>query len=168
MRRFVTYNGYGYIADQSNKGFKDFTLYDGVGTEAQCQLTTGFTTGGDTVREKFMPYLMVSCRTTEFVLEEVAGGGMSPQNPSSCKCFIDWDWNANRLGSKRTPEFQAYKAPVKGIAVSSGYIPQSFLSQTKTRVRGQGRSFTVTFKSEPDKDLILLGWAILSNINALV
>lgn len=133
--------GFGYYRDP---GFKDFgsLLVDPV--DAKAYLWTGEVTGGDASVRKQIQFLTVYMKRTE----------VNGTNPSGCISRTSWDWANNSNGLKWSSPRQVYKntRPVSGenfdVAVS------------RNMVRGQGRTFSVYFETEPGKDCHIIGWGL--------
>ncbi|QDP53386.1 MAG: hypothetical protein Unbinned6805contig1000_48 [Prokaryotic dsDNA virus sp.] len=146
--------------------FRDWASVDGIGVDAEATLITGYLTGGDSSSYKQVPLLMSHFKRTEDSFEEI-GGDLVPSNQSSCIIQAQWEWcnspNSNRWGR----EFQAYQYSRHWIPEdgSSAYDTGYSTVITRRKLRGKGRALSLLFKSEPEKDLVLIGWNMVVQAN---
>lgn len=147
------------FSSYSNQNFLDWETFDGTGTDAAAYLITGYLTGGDSSREKFVPNIYFHFKRTEEGFE-IVDGDVVATKPSSCLVQARWDWansaNSNRWGR----EFQAYR-------YTRHYIPELITDPydsgfetlvTRNRLRGKGQALSMKISSEAGKDLRILGW----------
>ena len=130
--------------------------------DAEAHLVTGYLTGGDTQRNKSVPYLTTLFNKTETGFEEDVLGDLYPANPSSCLIQAQWEWATSATSGRWGREFQAYRH-------KRYYIPESGADQyedghsvvtTKNKIRGKGRALSFKMTTEPDKDCQILGWSM--------
>lgn len=144
----------------NDQEFLDWKTYDGTGVDAAAYVITGYITGGDSSRQKFVPTIFFHFRRTEEGFQ-VVNGDVVPTKPSSCKVQAMWDWsnsvNSNRWGR----EFQAYR-------YTRHYIPEEITDPydtgfstivTRNRLRGRGKALSIKISSDPGYDLRIIGWS---------
>lgn len=139
--------------------FLDWKTYDGTGQDAAAYLLTGYLTGGDSSRKKYVPNIYFNFKRTEDGFQ-VVDGDTVPTNPSSCKVQAQWDWANSANSGKFGREFQAYRYKRHYIPtdLSDTYDYGFETIVTRNRLRGNGKALSLLIKSEPAKDLRLLGW----------
>lgn len=87
---------------------------------------------------------------------------MAERNESSCLVQAQWEWNTSDDAGRWGQEFQAYRyrqlyfAEDDSATISYGYS----VITTRNKLRGKGRALSLKFRTEPGKDLQLLGWSI--------
>lgn len=139
--------------------FKDWGIED-----AAAFLLTGYVTGGDTSREKQVPYLTIHCNRTE---ENATETGV--ENESSCLVQSQWEWTDDIFAGKWSPPFQAYRLnrpQIRGVGepIAEGVK----VVTTKNKLRGRGKTVSLLFSTEPEKDCQILGWSMLVGVNGNV
>ncbi|AUR99333.1 head-closure protein [Vibrio phage 1.264.O._10N.286.51.F2] len=150
---------YVFFSDLVRDDFTDWGLVD-----APAHLLTGYVTGGDTSRQKQVPSLTVHCNRTE--TEATEEGVM---NESSCLVQSQWEWTNDPFANKWSPVIQAYRLPrpqIRGIGqpVAEGIE----VVTTRNKLRGRGRTVSLLFSTEAEKDCQLLGWSMIASANGLV
>ena len=88
-------------------------------------------------------------------------------NRGSCLMQSRWDFADTETSGKWSAYHQVYRVlrpPPENVAADD-YDTGSALVITKNKIRGRGRALKLRFKAEPDKDLVLVGWAITNNGN---
>lgn len=139
--------------------FIDWKTFDSTGTDAEAFLITGYLTGGDSSREKYVPNVHFHFKRTEDAFQEI-DGDVVPTKPSSCKVQARWDWSNSANSNRWGREFQAYR-------YTRHYIPEEITDpfdtgfetiKTRNRLRGNGQALSLKISSEAGKDLRLLGW----------
>ena len=143
----------------TDQDFLDWKAYDSTGIDAPAFLLTGHQTGGDSSRYKYVPNIFFHFKRTEDAFQ-VVDGEVVPTKESSCKVQAQWDWANSAQSGKFGREFQAYR-------YTRHYIPDEITDPydygfetivTRNRLRGKGRALSLLIKSEPLKDLRLVGW----------
>ena len=142
-----------------DQDFLDWKTFDGTGQDAPAFLLTGHLTGGDSSRKKYVPNITFHFKRTEDGFQ-VVDSEVVATKPSSCKVQAQWDWANSAQSGKFGREFQAYR-------YRKHYIPEEITDPydygfdtivTRNRLRGNGKSLSLLIKSEPEKDLRLIGW----------
>lgn len=142
--------------------FRDWWSYDRKGVDAKAYLLTGWTTQGDTQRDKSSPYVHFHFRKTERGFEQI-GNELVPVNPSACIVQAQWDWTNSVKSGRWSNPFQAYRH--KRL-----YLPESATDTfddgnavvtTKNKIRGYGKALSLRIETEPEKDCQILGWSHL-------
>lgn len=150
---------YEFVA-YSDKTFRDWKDFDGVGVDAKAYMLTGAMLAGDSAVDKQTPYILTHMRPTETGATE---DGV-PINPSSCLLRAQWDWsnniNSNKFGTSQ--EVYGYRHP-NFTLTNDGYD----VTTTKRKLRGKGKAISLYFETQPDKDCQLLGWSLTINGNAI-
>lgn len=140
---------------------RDDTFED-WGTDNSAYVISGWETLGDIGVKKQARSLVLHLLRTETGFEEDESENLIPINPSSCKVRATWEWTNDIESNKWSPEFQGYR--YRQLYTPSGpsdtYNTGYEVITTKTKLRGNGRSLSLQFTSEPGKDMKLLGWAI--------
>ncbi len=162
--KYLTTHGTSWtLSEYRDYNFRDFVSLDDVGADFFSFLITGYDLGGDMMRNKQAPYLLVYCRRTEshYIL---TGSGIVPDLPSSCIVQVQWDWNDSPAQGKWGTKFEAYRllksihqTPIAGEMFDYG----DTVVVTKNKLRGKGRSLSLFIQSDSGKDLRLLGWGVL-------
>lgn len=148
-----------FFSDLVRDDFSDWDLID-----APAHLLTGYVTGGDTSRQKQVPSLTVHCNRTETEATETG-----VLNESSCLVQSQWEWTNDPFANKWSPTQQAYRLPrpqIRGIGqpVAEGIE----VVTTRNKLRGRGRTVSLLFSTEAEKDCQLLGWSMIASANGLV
>ncbi len=140
--------------------FLDWKTFDGTGQDAEAFLLTGYLTGGDSSRVKYVPNIYFHFKRTEDGFQIVDGEAVATK-PSSCKVQAQWDWANSEQSGKFGREFQAYryKRHYMPAEITDPYDYGFETIVTRNKLRGKGRALSLLIKSEPEKDLRLLGWS---------
>jgi len=141
--------------------FLDWKTEDSTGVDSPAYLYTGYELYGDTMRTKQVPYIFFHFERTEDGYA-VSGNGIDYTNPSSCLVQAQWGWSDSINSGRWGTSFQAYR-------LNRHYIPADVndtfdygfsVVTTKNKLRGKGKALSLYIKSEPGKNIRLLGWAI--------
>lgn len=157
---FSTYN---------NENFRDWESLDGTGIDAEAYLVTGYIGTGDSTKKKVVPYVYFHFYKTEDGFTDT-GTDLVPTGQSSCLVQAQWDWANSATSGKWGREFQAYrhKRPYMPTSAVDTYDNGEATVVSKNKLRGHGRVLSLYIKSEPDKDLQLLGWGMsIGTVNRL-
>lgn len=138
--------------------FVDWFSNDGVGVDAPAFAIPAWFTGGEPSREKKATYVTTHFNRTETGFDT----GLNPTNPSSCFMQAQWSWADSDAGNLKGAEQQVYRYQRIYVPVSTNdaYDYGQSILTTRTKIRGNGHSLTLKFRSEPLKDFQLLGWTI--------
>jgi hypothetical protein len=153
----------------SNNEFTDWQSIDGTGVDAPAHLVTGYRGEGDFQRYKKAPYLTVHMKRTEFGFELV-DGDLVPSNQSSCKVQPQWNWTNSLAAGRWGREFEAYRnrRVYMPTGISDDFDDGELVLSTRNKLRGKGKVLSLSFRTEPKKDLQLLGWSMLLGANSNV
>ena len=149
------------VSQLRNLDFVDWVDLDG-GVDSPAYLLTGYWTGGESSKDKRMPYLHTHFRRTEQGFDEdfnVIGAG-------GCLVQVQWEWTDSVAAGRWGNEFQAYKLG-RLFTPANASDPMDYgttVVSTKNKVRGHGAGMSISFKTEPAKDCHIYGWII--DINA--
>ncbi len=138
--------------------FIDFPAISG-GTDAEAHILTGYLTGGDSSRDKCLPYLSVKSKRTETGWSEDGVGAVTLIGESSCKMQVQWEWTNDPLSGKWATEVEVYRLP-RFFALDNSHIFSFDVITTRNKVRGSGKALSVKFSSSPGKDMYLYGWGM--------
>lgn len=159
------------FGNYSEPNHYDWKSYDGVGVDAKSFLLTGAQTGGDTQRKKNVIYITAHFNKTEDGLTDdgTGSGDLMLTNQSSCTLQAQWEWtnsvNSNRWSDKQ----QVYRIRRPYYPSDSNNFDSGFsIVETKTKLRGSGKSVSLLFESSPGKHMELLGWAMILGVNGNV
>lgn len=155
------------FARYSNGDFIDWD-YTLEGVDADAFMVSGYMAAGDTQRFKQAPYLTMHFNITE---NFVTGPPITITDESSCLVQAQWEWAVNANSGRWGREFQSYRFKRHVIPTAAGsYKDVSGFSMvtTKNKIRGKGRALSFKIRTEPGKDLQLLGWALVLDGNANV
>jgi len=145
--------------------FVDWKTFDGTGIDAPAFILTGYNGGGDFQRYKQVPYVTFHFERTEDGFTADINGDLFPDNESSCKVQAQWEWANSPTSGRFGKEFQAYR--YKRVFIpqdASDTFDTGFkVISTKNKLRGKGKVLSLLLKSEPLKDLKILGWSIISS-----
>jgi len=149
------------VSQLRNLDFVDWVdLDDGVDSPAY--LLTGYWTGGESSKDKRMPYLHTHFRRTEQGFDE----SMNVIGAGGCLVQVQWEWTDSVAAGRWGNEFQAYKLG-RLFTPANAEDPMDYgttVVSTKNKVRGHGAGMSISFKTEPAKDCHIYGWII--DINA--
>jgi hypothetical protein len=149
--------------------FKDWTSKDGNGVDAAAYFITGYGPQGDFQRRKQVPSITSYMTKTEdgFILVD---GDLVPANSSSCVMQARWDWHNSPSGNRWGRENQLYKNKRVYMPedAEDDYDTGEEVITTKTKVRGHGKTLSLLFKTEPEKDCKLLGWSMITDVSTNV
>lgn len=146
------------IAQFTNTSFLDWGT-----TDAYAYLVTGYLSGGDFMRRKFNPYIVMYFNRTET-------GWDTEYNlvgQSSCKVQAQWSWTNSANGGKWGTAQEAYRLarPWLPSSTSDEYDDGQLVISTRTKLRGCGKVLSLKIYSSEGKDLQLLGWSMIINVN---
>lgn len=147
-----------------NQSFKDWELYNGTGEDAEAYLVTGYMSGGDSQRNKQVPYITTHLLQTETGLDV----DFNLVNQSSCLLTSQWDWTNNANSNRWGREFQTYKLSRHYIPEDSSFDNGHTVVSTKHKLRGKGKVVSLRFRTEPEKDCRILGWSMIVGTNVNV
>ena len=155
---------FGYYRDVT---FTDWLTSNGVGVDAPATLVTGTITGGDAMRYKQVPYLIVHMKRTEDGFEFDGNGDFVPTNQSSCLIQSQWDWTNSANSNKWGIPFQAYRYRRHYFPanVSDPFDTGYETIVTKNKLRGRGRAVAFKFTSSPKKEMHIYGWSFDVGVN---
>ena len=140
-----------------NISYKDFELYDGVGSDAAARVVTGTTTANDSSIRKQVQFLTISFKQTAY-LDELN----IIRNLTSCLSRMKWDWANSENAMKWSAMKQVYRNPKPQEVINFDIVT------TRNMVRGQGRAFSVYFETEPVKDCHIAGWSLAVDGNGRI
>ena len=148
----------------TDQTFADWKTVDSIGVDASAYMVSGYLTGGDTQRDKQVPYL-----TTHFVQSESGfDTDFNLLNQSSCKIRSQWDWANSANSNKWGREFQAYRLGRAYFSDSQEFDNGHSLVTTKNKLRGKGKALSLLLSTEPEKDCQVLGWSMLVGVKGSV
>jgi hypothetical protein len=141
--------------------FLDWQSAIAGGVDAEAFFLTGYTPAGENLSRKQVNYLTLYMRRTETGFAE-EGLDFVPKNPSSCLVQAQWNWTnspaSNRWGKEK--QMYRYKRFYMPANSADGYDTGDSLIITKNKLRGQGKTVSLLFKSEPGKDCRIVGWGM--------
>ena len=114
---------------------------------------------GDTTRNKAASYIVTHFKYTE-TEAILVGTELAPKNPSGCYMQAQWDWSNHPNAGKWGATQQVYRLQRPYVLSAVGPINYGMeVITNKTRVPGSGKSLSLLFTSDGDKDFYLYGWA---------
>lgn len=147
------------FSEFKDQDFLDWKTFNSTGVDANAFLLTGHLTGGDSSRNKYVPNIFFHFKRTEdgFI---ASGDDAIPTKESSCKVQAQWEWANSAVSGRFGREFQAYryKRHFMPESISDPYDNGFETIVTRNRLRGKGRALSLLMKTEPGKDLRILGW----------
>ena len=149
------------VSQLRNLDFVDWVDLDS-GVDSPAYLLTGYWTGGESSKDKRMPYLHTHFRRTEQGFDE----NMNVIGAGGCLVQVQWEWTDSVAAGRWGNEFQAYKLG-RLFTPTNAEDPMDYgttVVSTKNKVRGHGAGMSISFKTEPAKDCHIYGWII--DINA--
>tara|TARA_R110002124_G_scaffold52750_7_gene151540 strand:- start:6605 stop:8869 length:2265 start_codon:yes stop_codon:yes gene_type:complete len=149
------------VSQLRNLDFVDWVDLGG-GVDSPAYLLTGYWTGGESSKDKRMPYLHTHFRRTEQGFDE----SMNVIGAGGCLVQVQWEWTDSVAAGRWGNEFQAYKLG-RLFTPANAEDPMDYgttVVSTKNKVRGHGAGMSISFKTEPAKDCHIYGWII--DINA--
>lgn len=155
------------VSEFSNIDFKDWFTFASPGIDYLSFVDTGYLIEGDAAHEKQAPYILVYFRRTESGYTGNDTSGYQFLNPSSCMMQAKWDWADSVASNKFSSKQQVYRFRQNSLVPSNLSFDNGFpVVVTKNKVRGRGKSLHLRFESESGKDMNLLGWHVVFNINS--
>ena len=152
------------FSSYTDQTYTDWKSVNGTGVDASGYLVSGYLTGGDTQRDKQVPYLTTHFVQTESGFDE----NFELVNPSSCKIRSQWDWtnsaNSNRWGR----EFQAYRLGRVYMSGTAEFDNGHSIVTTKNKLRGRGKALSLLLSTEAGFDCQVLGWSMLVGVKGNV
>lgn len=145
----------------NNRQFRDWQIFDGIGTDAKAYVLTGTLTASDPAVDKQIPYLMMYFKRTEKGVDS----SFQPLNQSSCLFRAQWDFANSIISNRWSPLRQSYRyrKPLLVESLSDTYDNGFDVIYSKNKLRGKGKAFSLYFETEPYKDCNLLGWNLTIN-----
>lgn len=151
----ITFSSY------KDENYEDWASSFLGGLDAEAFFLTGYTPAGENLSRKQVNYLTVFMRRTEDGLEQ-DGLDLVPRNASSCLVQAQWNWTdsekSNRWGKEK--QMYRYKRFYMPANEADGYDTGDSLIITKNKLRGQGKTLSLLFKTEPGKDCRIVGWGM--------
>lgn len=141
--------------------FRDWKSLDGVGASFSAWFLTGYEILGDSARNKQARYVVTQFQFTETEADYNADGDLAPVNPSGCLLQAQWDWSDSANSGKWSEVIQAYRPLRPYFMDGPGPIDygQKVITN-KHRLPGSGKSLSLYFQSDEDKDFYLYGWQV--------
>lgn len=156
------------VSEYNVDDFYDWKSVDGVGLDAEAYLLTGAFTGGESQRKKQVPFLTTHMKLTEQLMVQ-EDGGYDAINPSSCIVQARWEWTNNPTTGRWGNEFQVYRLSrfqiIPSVDAEESLNYGYNLVTTRSKLRGNGRSLSLYFKTEPGKDCHIYGWVLNATVN---
>lgn len=150
--------------------FTDWRTVDGVGVDATAYLLTGYLSGADYQREKYVPYITFHFRKTEDGFLEDGEGDWVPTNQSSCLVQSQWAWTNSPVSNKWGRTWQAYRFRRHFFpdSIENRFDDGNSVVETKSKLRGSGKVLSLYITTEPKKNLHIYGWSMLVDVNGTV
>ena len=155
-------NGITYTVSQyKNENFIDWVSEDLVGVDAEAYIVTGHTLKEIPSAKKIVPYIKFYFKRTEKGYYK-ENDEIEITNQTSCLVKSKWEVTSSQNSGRWGQETQAYR-------YRRLYIPENELQEynegfelitTNNKLRGYGSSLSLNIKTEPNKDLHLLGWTL--------
>jgi hypothetical protein len=141
--------------------YRETDYLDWGEVDSPAYLITGYELGGETQRNKQIPYLTMHFNRTESGFEEV-DGELEAINPSSCKVQTRWDFADSATSGKWGTQFEAYRLRRNYIpsGVGDGFDYGYSVVTTKTKIRGSGVAVSFKFETTAAKDCQIIGWGM--------
>ncbi|WP_033934228.1 hypothetical protein [Vibrio cholerae] len=146
-----------YSFNQDN--FKDFGLVD-----AEAYLLSAPQKLDDTQRRKQIASLATHMLRTDVWYKDL-DGEVTRENESSMLLRIRWDYADSASSNKwtdisRHSQCYRYRRPMN-LKQGVNVYPYEVIT-ARERIRGSGTAFQFEFRTEPEKDCKLLGWAVVA------
>jgi len=153
-----------YLGSYINFNFIDWERIQGAlgdfGKDTPAYLLTGYTTGGDSSRDKWAPYVSVKFKRTESgYVENPVTHEITLFDESSCTLQGQWQWTNDPVVGRWTTPQQAYRLP-RFFTLSPEHIFAHDVISTRNKIRGKGKALSIKFSSEPGKDMYIYGWGM--------
>lgn len=148
------------IGSYRNESFRDwFTASGNVGVDAPAFMEVAWFKGGETQRYKGITYLTAHFKRTEENFIADSSGNVIFDKPSSCLVRGRWEFTTTNAATRWTQQFQAYRFRQNFIPSVGPFDYGYSVITTKSKLRGKGRSLSLRFDTEPDKDCHIYGYA---------
>jgi hypothetical protein len=155
------------LGEFNNEDFVDWER-TGFGEDAPATLITGYFTGGDSQRDKQGIYITTHCKRTETGFDDTQQD-IEFENESSCLMQPRWEWTSysreqenegddTRWGKEQ--QVYRYRRLYLGKDAADNLEYPFDVITAKSKIRGKGKCLSLRFRTEPKKDLVLLGWGI--------
>jgi hypothetical protein len=150
------------IGEMNDASFLDFKDFDATGTNYVSYLEPGFKTFTDVFTEKRCPVIYSFFKRTETDFS-LSGGNYILNNPSGCTLQGKWDWADADSSNRWTNEIVAYRftRPYTVDPATLAFNYGTSIIQTKSKLRGKGKSLKIRYTSTTGKDFQLAGWGML-------
>ena len=129
------------------------------GADAPAFLLTGYITGGDSSLDKWMPYVTTRLKRTEsgFSIDDL--GVLTMDGESSCVLQAQWEWTNSADSNRWSRPQQTYKLP-RLVYYDIDSLFNFDVINTRSKIRGKGKSISLKYSSEPGKDMFIYGWGM--------
>ena len=125
---------------------------------------TGYDFVGDLALKKNAPYILTMLRETETGWEGDETLGYNPIGESSL--FLSGYWDFKKLPSSAPQQVYRRRQPTLVDASSlSTFTSPATVIQSKTKIRGTGRSLRIKLESETGKDFIYIGHSLIADVS---
>ncbi len=129
------------------------------GNDSPAFILTGSITGGDSSKDKLMPYVSVRMKRTETAFNVNASDEVEVVGASGCLMSSQWDWTNDPLSYRWSRPQQVYKLP-RAVYYNTGDLLKHDVVRTRNKIRGMGKAVSLKFESEPKKDMFIYGWGM--------
>lgn len=141
--------------------FRDWYSKDGVGAAVVPYFITGWDIAQGQGGDKSMQGLY--CVAFHKRTETGVDGSGNPINDSSCLMQVRWDWTDSSVANKWSREQETYRHKRLFLpAVPSSTFTDGYpVVVSKSKIRGRGKALHIRWLGVADKDMQMLGWAII-------
>ena len=161
----ITFSDFENTSNTPSK-FKDWFTADGVGAETSTLpfLITGYQILGSGSHIIQAPYILTYMKRTETGVD----GSGNAINESGALLQGRWEWTDNAVATRWSSEQQIYRHRhlFTPSVPSADYVDGYPVVVAKSKLRGKGLALNLRFACQSGKDMQLIGWSILYNVNA--
>jgi hypothetical protein len=162
---YVDVSNKGYtFADTTTDTYTDFIATSN--TEKDAYIITQYDNDTDSQRKRQVGHLTTNFYRTEVGVED-PGGGYVAANQGGCLLDYFWDYAQRTPTEQSNREKNIYRL-LKDYTISGASDPYDYgqaVVTTRSKLRGRGRTLQLSFKSQADKDLQIIGYGITKKIN---
>ena len=158
VKYLIKYENTYSFAYYRNEDYIDFQRIDGIGVDAFARGVTGAVTGGDSSIRKQVQFLTMHFKQTAAYNEDTD----MLENETSCLAQVKWDWATSADSKKWSALRKVFRNPKPKEVTNFDVV------STRNMIRGQGRTMSLYFQTEPGKDCHIIGWNLAIDGNAKI
>lgn len=141
------------------------TTFEDFGNSFESVLESAEETLGQFTKKKNVPNIYLMFKKTEENITSFNGTVFEYDNPSACNFSVMFDYAKTATGILSSQERQVYKVNRRGYLPPTSTLPAPLddnrtVVEYRDMIRGSGKSVKFRFRSEPNKDMQVLGYSV--------